>query len=98
MSAGVVWEDRSKLPPKVRVNVMTRQEGVWRLTLCVEPEAQLDLSPVSGFPDELSARKWFFQNARRLREEVEEHRQRLAALTASPRSPKPLRIPALPFP
>ncbi len=96
--AGVVWEDRSKSPPKVRVNVMTRQEGVWRLTLCVRLGAQLDLSSVSGFTNELSARKWFFQNARRLREEVEEHRQRLAALPASPGSLSPWAIPALPFP
>ncbi len=92
--AGVVWEDRSASPPKIRVNVVTRQEGVWRLTLCTQPNAQLDLSPVSGFPDELSARKWFFQNARRLREEVEEHRQRLAAPSTSPRPPKPSRMPA----
>jgi serine/threonine protein kinase len=96
--AGVVWEDRSASPPKIRVNVVTREEDGWRLTLCTRPEAQLDLSPVSGFPDELSARRWFFQNARRLREEVAEHRRRLAAPSASQGSPKSSPSPSSPLP
>lgn len=96
--AGVVWEDRSKSFPRIRVNVVTREEDGWRLALCTRPEAPLDLAPDTGFRDETSARNWFFQNAPRLREEVREHRRRIAALSASPGSPKPSPSPALPFP
>jgi serine/threonine protein kinase len=87
--ACVVWEDRTKSQAVVRLTVLTRDAGLWKMAL----------SPEIGFPNQIDARKWFFQNARRFREEVGGLRRRMANLTTPPRASPTLKpIPRVPSP